>query len=384
MANVVEVTQGETVKNEVLGSSSGAPFQSFALKKKPLTYIPSSDPEGLSAVQSTLLVTVNGVQWAERPNLVESAASAHDFATSLDENGQTTAIFGDGYSGAIPPTGRDNIHARYRKGLGTSGNLTAGGIQQLIDAVPGLQKVTNPLSSGGGADSESNGQIRSNAPSSLSTFGRAVSTDDYTALALRFPSIVKAAAVWVRHDPTTNKPVAQPYIQLTVATSDGSKISGSVLIKNLRTFLDGHRDPNLPLRILDFNKVLVDLALTVDIRDGYPREATLARVRAALNPDPNPNPDGKFGYFSLGNLNFGQSIHLSAVYAVIQALEGVSDVRITTLRRMDLDAFFPNKIRDDIFVRPTELAVIQNTRDGAPASDGVLVVSAGSGGFIDT
>jgi len=69
---------------------------------------------------------------------------------------------------------------------------------------------------------------------------------------------------------------------------------------------------------------------------------------------------------------------------VIQALEGVSDVRITTLRRMDLDAFFPNKIRDDIFVRPTELAVIQNTRDGAPASDGVLVVSAGSGGFIDT
>ena len=37
MANVAAVTQGETVKDEVLGSSDASAFQSYPLKKKPLT-----------------------------------------------------------------------------------------------------------------------------------------------------------------------------------------------------------------------------------------------------------------------------------------------------------------------------------------------------------
>jgi hypothetical protein len=61
MANVVEVTHGETVKDEVLGSGDGSAFQTYRLKQKPLSYLPSTDPEGVAAVQSTLLVTVNGV-----------------------------------------------------------------------------------------------------------------------------------------------------------------------------------------------------------------------------------------------------------------------------------------------------------------------------------
>ena len=382
MANVVEATQGETVRDEVLGSGNASPFQTYALSKTPLTYLPSTDPEGLSAVQSTLLVTVNGVAWTERPNLVQTSARDTVYTTLLDDAGQTSVVFGDGYMGAVPPTGRDNVRARYRKGLGSSGNVGASGISQLVDSIPGLQKVTNPQASAGAADPESAAQIRGNAPSSLSTFGRAVSAADYAALALRFPGIARAAAVWVRRNPQTLAAIPNPYVQLTVAASDGSTVTNTLLARNLRAFLDKHRDPNLPLRILTFDPVYLDVALTVDIADGYPREATRARVQAALNPDPNPNPDGSFGYFSIGSLQFGQSLHLSALFAAVQSIAGVRDVRITRFRRVT-----PNTgpdVNDDIFIRPTELAVIQNGRNNAPASDGILLVAAGEGGFSDS
>lgn len=100
--NIAVVTQGETVKDEVLGSSDGSAFQVYPLKKTPLTYLPSSDPEGLAAVKSTLTVIVNGVAWNEQPNLVQSAANAQDFTTTLDDNAQTTVEFGDGFNGARP------------------------------------------------------------------------------------------------------------------------------------------------------------------------------------------------------------------------------------------------------------------------------------------
>jgi predicted phage baseplate assembly protein len=380
MANVAEVTQGETVKDEILGSGDGSALQSYPLKKKPLTYVPSTDPELLSAVQSTLLVTVNGVNWQERPSLVDSAPDDQVFTTTLDDAGQTTVVFGDGKSGSRPTTGRDNIHARYRFGLGVSGNAGANGVQQLIDSVPGLQKVTNPQSMNGGADAESISGIRTNAPAIVRTFNRAVSAEDYAALALTFPGIVKASASWVLRNPDL-KPVAQPYVQLTVATADRMPLSQDVgLPGKLRSYLDNRRDPNVPLRILDFTPVYIDVAITVDINDRFPRTGTISLVEAALKPA--LNPDGTAGFFAFDSLQFGENIHLSAIYAAVQAVAGVADATVTTLRRMDQDAGAPATVRDDIFIRPTEIAVIQN--DPTQPEKGQLKIQPGKGGFLDT
>ena len=378
MGNIVEVTQGETVKDEVLGSSDGSAFQSYELKKTPLTYLPSTDPEGLSAVKSTLNVIVNGVAWNEQPNLAESAPDAQDFTTTLDDIGKTTVIFGDGFNGAKPPSGTNNIHARYRKGLGSSGNLSADSIQQLVDSIPNLKKVTNPVPSSGGSDPDSPALIRTTAPASVRTFSRAVSAPDYAALALGFPGISKATATWVVNDPVTGKVVTHPYVQLTVATVDETPIQGTLLASNLRRFLDNHRDPNVLLRFQDFSPVYIELIAEVEIDNHFPQNGTLAKVQAALNP--GENPDGTFGYFAFQNLQFGQPIFLSAVYAVIQNVPGVTDATITSLRRVGPGlADSPGTPPHDIIVGPTEIAII-----GTPgAGQGQLVVT-GSGGFIDT
>jgi uncharacterized phage protein gp47/JayE len=381
LANVVEVTHGETVREETLGSGDGTALQSFPLKQKPLTHVPSSDPEAVAPVQSTLVVTVNGVRWRERPTLVESRPDAQVFTTTLDDAGQTTVVFGDGFAGATPPTGKDNVRARYRKGLGTSGNVPAGAIEQLVDSIPGLSSVTSPQPASGGADAETVAQIRVNAPGSVRAFGRAVSAEDYAALALTYPGIAKAGARWATRNPMTLQAIAQPYVQLTVATVNRVPLAEQpVVAAALRRFLDKRRDPNVPLRILDFTPVFIDVALTVDIDDRFPRQATLARVQAVLRPGLNPN--GTPGYFAFERREFGESIHLSAVYAAVHAVAGVRDATISRLRRMDLDAGDPAKVRDDILVQPTEIAVIQD--DPTDPARGVLVVVLGSGGFFDT
>jgi hypothetical protein len=378
LGNVAEVTQGQTVRGEILGSGNGTAFQSFTLKKSPLTYLPSTDSEGLAAVKSTLLVTVNGVEWVEQPNLINGTPNTQDYVADTDNSGRTTVSFGDGFNGAPPPTGVNNIQATYRKGLGASGNLAAGAIQQLVGNVPGLQAVSNPQPSTGGANPDSVADIRVNAPASMTTFGRAISARDYSALSLQFPGIQKATGAWIRVDANL-KPVAQPYVQLTVATADGTPIANSVTAKNLRAYLDNHRDPNVPLRILDYSAVYIDVALTIDIKPLYPRQGTLANVTAALNP--GINADGSAGYFSFANSQFGRSVHLSDIYAVVQGIAGVQDVLITRLRRMDLDANNPSTVRNDIFIRPTEIAVVGN--DASDPTKGFLTIQLGVGGFVD-
>jgi predicted phage baseplate assembly protein len=258
------------------------------LKKTPLTFLPSSDPSGLTAVQDTLIVTVNGVGWTEMPSLLSSGPDATVFLARTDDQQRTTVSFGDGRNGAMPPSGVGNIRARYRRGLGSSGNLPNGAVRQMIDSAPGLQRVTNPLPTTGGADPSGIDQIRQTTPASLRSFARAVSADDYAVLALQFPGIAKATSNWVVRG-QDGKPVPIPYMQLTVALNDGTPVAGSVTANNLRAFIDSHRDTNVPLRILDFTPVFIDVELTVDILDQYPRQATLTRVTAALNPGINPD-----------------------------------------------------------------------------------------------
>ena len=331
LANVVAVTQGESVKDEVLGSSDGSPLQSYPLKKQPLTYLPSSDPQGESAVNSTLSVTVNGVQWTETPTLLESGPAAQDFTATQDDSGRTTVTFGDGTNGMRSPTGTNNIHARYRVGLGSSGNVPSAGVQQLLDSLAGMQQVSDPQPTIGGTDPESLTGIRTNAPASVRTFNRAVSAEDYGALARTFPGIAKASAQWVLIGKNMTA-LTHPYVQLTVAATGGMPISQSSVIGQLRSFLDQCRDPNVPLRILDFTRIFVDIVVTVDLDDRVPRQATFAHVQAALNPA--LNPDGTAGYFAFDNLDFGESLHLSAIYAFIQNIPGVSDANVTRFRRM--------------------------------------------------
>jgi hypothetical protein len=371
LGNVTAVTHGETVREEILGSGDGTAWQRYRLRKSPLTYLASAGDSD-EPIESTLRVTVDGVAWLERPSFLAARPGERTFVTEQDERGDTVVVFGDG--SARPPTGRDNVRAHYRRGLGSPGAVDADTITKLVDGVPGLKGVTNPEPSFGAADPETAEELRANAPANMRTFGCAVSVEDYATLACSYHGVEMARADWTHRAAGGLR--SRPGIRLAVAGRDRTPLSTQAL-RQLRRFLDLRRDVNVPLRLVTFDPVYVDVSAIVDIDDRYGRAAVLRAALAALNP--LRNPDGGLGY--IGRLGFGESPHLSGVYAALQRVPGVTAVTVRTLRQPQTDP--RGTVRDGVPVPPTGLAVILNEPTDRENRYGRLTILPGQGGYID-
>ena len=103
-------------------------------------------------------------------------------------------LFGDGVHGARLPTGAANVTAAYRVGLGAAGNVPAGQISQPQTRPQGVQGVTNPLPSSGGADPTPWRRARANAPLAVMALDRVVSVQDYQDFARAWPASARPAA----------------------------------------------------------------------------------------------------------------------------------------------------------------------------------------------
>ena len=367
LANIAAATQGETVRDEVLGSGDGSAWQAFRLRKRPLTYLPAG-AGAEEPVTGTLQLTVDGVRWERRTQLLGARAGERVYVTSEDDTGTTTVLFGD--TTAHPPSGRDNVRARYRRGLGAPGDLGPDALTKLIDGVPGVRAVANPVATVGAADAERPEEIRANASSNVRTFARAVSVEDYATLARTFPGVAMARATWARG------PQAHPEVQLVVAGAARTALPADST-RALRSFLDARRDVNVPLRIVSFTPVYVDVRAVIDVLGAYGRRATLLAALKAMNP--RANPDGSLGFFA--RLGFGQSVHLSAVYAALQSVPGVAKVTLFTLRNPERDP--RGTVQDRVAVGPVGLAVIADDPDDPANERGRLVIELGQGGYAD-
>src|SRR5207244_1320123 len=102
-------------------------------------------------------------------------------------------------SGARLPSGRGNVVADYREGAGLAGRVGVGALRAPLDLPVGLKSVRNPAEATGGADPESIEQARENAPTTVRTFGRAVSLRDFEDLVRTSGEVAKALATWVRN-----------------------------------------------------------------------------------------------------------------------------------------------------------------------------------------
>ena len=291
----VVVTQGETLPDEILGSGNGAPFQTYPLKKTPLTYLPSSDPEGLAAVEHA------PGERQRRP----LGGAAGDHAGRGGRPGLRHHARRRGADGGHLRRRRQWRPAAHRPRttstlatarVSASRRVGAGGISRLIDSLPGVQKVDNPLPAGGGAERETSDRIRVNAPASVRTFGRAVSADDYAALALSYPGVAKASATWVLRDPATLRRAA-PALRSADGGPGGSPAPGGPA---------GARSGCGPSSTAGATRTCRCASATL-IRSSstsrraspstrHGRQTTLDAARAALDPET--------GFFSLERLGF--------------------------------------------------------------------------------
>ena len=130
------------------------------------------------------------------------------YTVQTDDNNTVSINFGDGISGAIP-TLLSEIRVEYTIGSGSLGNVPAASLTT-IEFIPGLSEsqttavqsvisVDNLDAAIGGADPETNDQIRVSAPASLRSGNRAVTLKDFSDLALSVSGVGKAnayASVW--------------------------------------------------------------------------------------------------------------------------------------------------------------------------------------------
>jgi hypothetical protein len=298
LPNLLTVSRGKTVQNEVLGSGDQTQAgQDFQLSQSPVTYLQN----GASYV-STISLTVNGLPWTEVKSFYGQEPDAPVFVTREDSDGATHAMTGDGVNGARLPTGPNNVVATYRVGAGAA-SPPAGQLTQIAKPWPGLRSVLNPVAVGGGADPEPANQTRHYAPQSVLTFGRAVSVYDYQAIAAQSPSVTRAQAVWGWDD-------QRQHTRVKVYVGDTSQ---AVTAANAALAAAG--DPNRPVSATLATAVPVALVITLIITPGMDANAIGAAMRTAL-------ADPEVGLFGPWNLNVGQRVYRSEIEAATLSVQG--------------------------------------------------------------
>jgi hypothetical protein len=310
--NLVGVSRGKTVATETLGSGNPTVAgQDFTLKQSPVTYF--FDPASVSGpnFSSTVSVSVNGVAWQEVQSFYGQPKNAQVFLLHEDDQGQTHVSFGDGINGSLLPTGANNVVATYRYGGGAAvpdpETLTV-----VLTPTPGLKGVRNPLPPTGGADPDQPSQLRSLAPQSVLTFNRAVSLDDYAAIALTASGVTQAAASYA-FDPASQRPA----VVLWIAGDSNATVSAAAALAG--TAMPGQR-------------VIFETALGVTsilsltyVRDPrYADSAVQAGLMAAL-------ADPVAGLFAPANLGIGQPIYQSQIAAACLAVPGVVAIQNVNL-----------------------------------------------------
>lgn len=302
--NVAPATHGET-RSEILGSGDATrPFQRFALKQPPLTYVSAATPSGS---RSTMLVRVNGIAWGEAPFLYGRGPAELVYRLATDEGGKTWVQFGDGVSaGARLPSGVNNVVATYRQGIGTAGMAAAGKLSMLMSRPLGLKDVSNPLAATGGGDPETLVEARGNAPVTVRTLDRIVSLEDFEDFARASAGIVKARVAWI-WDGTRDVAC------VTVAGNGGSVVvAGSPQYRNLLAAMRQAGDGTVTVALGTYTPVTFTLAATITTDPARDALAVLAAVQAAVQ-----------AAFSFDARDFMQPVYRSEVIAVMQAVPGV-------------------------------------------------------------
>ncbi len=307
------------------------------LSKFPVTFawpqdstMPASQflsPPSSSAVRPLPQIAVEddqGQTWDVLDDLLSSDDSQRVCVLEVERDGTAFLRFGGGQYGHAPEPGTD-FRARYRVGNGGAGNIGRDTLAHILTHVSGVSEVRNPLPATGGVDAETMEHIRQQAPFAFRTQLRAVTEDDYGAMAKQDAAIREARGTlrwtgswytaFVSLDTQAESGPDPSLVSATTARLNLLRMAGVDLAVEGAVVVGLHIEMNICVDLAyfqaDVRSALLQLFTTGNTCTGRP---------GILNPD---------------NFTFGQTIYASPLIAAAQSVDGVSAATLSAFYRMD-------------------------------------------------
>jgi len=325
--SVILVAEDVNTYGELIGTSSGTPDASFELGQTPV-------------VDNSIEIYVQDgdvySKWTQVQHLIDYGPTDLVYTTFTDDNDVVSISFGDGVSGVIP-TAYSEIRAKYTIGSGALGNVSTNTITT-INSVTGLSEaqvtalqadvtVTNSTVGVGGADPESNDQIRLSAPAALKSGNRAVTLKDFADIAVAVSGVGKAnatASVWT----SVTLYIAPSRTAVDTDTAPGLDSAGAVTaeFETIKALVQ----TALTDKVLIGTSVTVLEPTYVDVILNFQyaklTQYTTAEVQTNLK---NALLTG-FGY---NGVKFQDTIYPQDIEFVLQQASGVKTAKVTLLYR---------------------------------------------------
>ncbi|HEX7317674.1 MAG TPA: putative baseplate assembly protein [Pyrinomonadaceae bacterium] len=350
--------QSETIRDEILGSSTGIADQQYTLTKFPvvaeeiwvdeLATLTESERKTLAeqttddvreVVDDAGNLTRFYIRWRPSEDLAE--ASATDRVYAIDRTfGQVQ--FGDGVHGTVPPIGKDNIVATYRAGGGARGNVAAGLITTLRSTIPFVDKVLNPAAAGGGSDTELVEDAIVRGPRSIRHRGRAVTAEDFEQLALESSQAVARVKALPLFNDRGEYETNWVTVIIVPSSADARPTPSPQLRYRVEQYLRerAHSTIAFPKQLKVSGPAYVEVmvnadiyAQSIDLAPQVEAEA-VAAVEAFLHP--------LTGGYNQSGWEFGRLPCLSDFYGLLEAVEGMDHIENL---RMTLSPVTPGGVK---------------------------------------
>jgi hypothetical protein len=301
-----------------VGGSKGLPGQTFEISRGRV-YKPSS-----------MLLQVGSRPRGEDVFVWDDWTAVDDFDNSKSTDrhyvydaAAGTIRFGNNEAGLVPrKSGEPNIRfLALQAGGGVRGNVKDGLVTG-ITASPGVS-VTNPFPARGGLEAETLAQAKLRVQRELAAPTRAVTAEDYEALAKAAPGLrvarVKAIPLYkpgMRDFPRVSAPAQMTVVVVPYSESDKPK-AGKGFLQTIKLHLDRHRLLTTELHVIPAEYIKITVHAVVVMEPKYKNEQRRIALELKNLLQPMDHGQGAEGW------RFGRTVYKGDIYGVISRIKGV-------------------------------------------------------------
>lgn len=289
--NTVMAQSLVTINSEILGSSNGAPDQSFLFSSVPIApdimimvrepSIPSESEiqnltdemislqqlhkkqkvtreKRLELKSSIVDIRTNTsgeqeiwIRWIEVSDFLNSLPGSRHFVVNHSSG---VVTFGNGEFGKVPDTGVNSIEVtEYRFGGSDIANITSGEIKSLVSSIPYIEGVTNIASAQGGRGIETQERVFDRGRRSLCCGNRAVTAGDYELLIQELSGGLLRTKAFSCRRPDGISEFGWTTIVAVINQKGSMPLPSIEFLKNLEDCISSYTNPCLINRLPQYN-----------------------------------------------------------------------------------------------------------------------------------